>query len=86
MRTEKEIELGSFLSELFPFVEFIWDEDSKGFWTTDEDFLNTYSRERVSYDYKSEDILKRKYARKFSQFRSKLIVNSDFDRIQITLD
>lgn len=86
MKTETKIELGSFLSELFPLVEFIWDEDSKGFWTTDEDFLNTYSRERISYDYKSEDILKRKYATKFSQFRSTLIVNSDFDRIQITLD
>jgi hypothetical protein len=75
--------LGVFLKNEFPTVYFHWDEDSKGWWTEDEDFLNKYSMERNDdYEY---DTNKLKY--KYSQLRrGKLIINSDFDKLQITLD
>ena len=76
--------LGEFLKQQFPNVKFIWDEDSKGWWTTDEKFLNKYSSERTSYNYDAEEELKRVFHSQ--NYGQKLIVNSDFDKIQITLD
>lgn len=76
--------LGEFLKQQFPDVKFIWDEDSKGWWTTDERFLNKYSSKRTSYNYNAEEELKRVF--RSQNYGQKLIVNSDFDRIQLTLD
>ena len=76
--------LGEFLKQEFPHVNFVWDEGSNGWWTTDEIFLNKYSSERASYNYDAEEELKRVFrSRNYGQ---KLIVNSDFDKIQLTID
>lgn len=77
-------ELGDFLKQCFPNVKFEWDEDSKGWWTTDDDFVNIYSSHRTSYNGSVVSALKRKH--RLKKHNQKLIVNSDFDRIQITLD
>ena len=76
--------IGEFLKQRFPNVKFIWDEDSKGWWTTDERFLNKYSSERTSYNYKAEEKLKRAFMSQ--NYGQKLIVISDFDIIQFTID
>ena len=76
--------LGGFLKQQFPGVKFLWDEDSKGWWTTDERFLNKYSSERTTYNYNAEKKLKRVFSSQ--NYGQKLIVNSDFDKIQLTLD
>lgn len=80
---QKQI-LGDFLKKHFPKVEFTWDEDSKGWWTADENFVNTYSSERISYNYKAEAKIKGLF--RLEHDGRKLIVNSDFDWVQITLD
>jgi len=76
--------LGEFLKQKFPNVKFTWDEDSKGWWTTNKKFLNKYSSERTKYNYDAEEELKRIYSSENNV--GKLIINSDFDKIQITLD
>ena len=81
---ENTYKLGEFLKQQFPNIKFIWDEDSKGWWTTDEKFLNKYSSERTTYDIGAEEELKRIFRSK--NYGQNLIVNSDFDKIQITLD
>ena len=81
---DSNYKLGEFLKQQFPNVKFIWDEDSKGWWTTDERLLNKYSSERTSYNYDAEEELKRIFCSQ--NYGQKLILNSDFDKIQITLD
>lgn len=77
--------LEDFLKKEFPNGKFIWDEDSKGWWTEDEDILNKYSSERVSSNDSDLTELQRKFSIKNRGFK-KLIINDDFDRIQFTLD
>jgi hypothetical protein len=75
--------LGEFLKNEFPTVKFYWNEDSKGWWTKNKNFIDKYSME-VNFEYeKYVNILRNKY----SKFRAgKLIVNSDYERLQITID
>ena len=76
--------LGEFLKQEFPRVKFVWDEGSNGWWTTDDKFLNKYSSERTLYNYDAEEELKRVFSSQ--NYGQKLILNSDFDKIQITID
>lgn len=80
----KSYNLKEFLKKEFPEVKFLWDESSKGWWTSDETFLNEYSSLRVTYNFISEIKLKRRFNSKNPP--QKLIVNSDFNLIQITID
>lgn len=78
------IGIGDFLKHQFPDVKFVFDEESTGWWTTDKNILNKYSSERSSYNYEAEEDLKRRF--RSQNYGQKLIVNSDYDKIQFTLD
>ena len=75
--------LGKVLKAQFPKVEFTWDEESKGWWTTDEEFLNKFSTHRTTHDPIHATKLKWKVSTELS---NKLIINDDFDKVQFTLD
>lgn len=70
--------LGKFLKKKFPKVKFTWDEDAKGWWTTDENFVDNYSEERANYNPKKAKALKSKV--------KDLVIDGDFDSVLITLD
>lgn len=70
--------LGDFLKKEFPNVKFKWDEASKGWWTTDNKFVDTYSTDRTNFNSRKAKALKSKV--------QDLVIVSDFDQVQITLD
>ena len=70
--------LGTLLKKKFPNVKFVWNNDSKGYWTTDNNFVDKYSIHRSNVNHSARNQLKKSM--------KGLIINDDFDQIEITID
>jgi hypothetical protein len=70
--------LGKLLKKKFPNVKFTWNNDSKGYWTTDNKFVDKYSTHRTNVNHSAR--------KKLKQSMNGLIINDDFDKIEITID
>jgi hypothetical protein len=70
--------LGKLLKKKFPTVKFVWSNNSKGYWTSDEKFVDKYSIHRNNVNHKARKELKNSM--------KNLIINDDFDKIEITID
>lgn len=75
--------VGEYLKRKFPNVQFTWDEESKGWWSTDENLLNKISTHRTTHNPIHATKLKWEFS---NEFRTKLIINDDFDKVQFTID
>jgi hypothetical protein len=70
--------LGKLLKKKFPNVKFVWNNDSKGYWTTDNKFVDKYSIHRTNVNHSARQALKKSM--------NGLVINDDFDKIEITID
>lgn len=66
------------LKKKFPNVKFVWNADSKGYWTSDKNFVDRYSIHRANVNHSARESLKKSM--------KGLIINDDFDKIEITID
>jgi len=86
MRKYKDL-LGNFLKNKFPMVEFIWDEDSGGWYSFDINFVSKYSRNFIGFHEKLHDNLKNKFRKEtFRDYNYELIILDDFNFVGFTID
>jgi len=91
MKREYEL-LGDFLRNKFPDNKFIWDENSKGWYCRDKDFLTKYSSVYIFYDEKFKSTIRSKFYKYLVSTKNtdyttlRLLILDDFEFVGFTFD